>query len=182
MCRYPNPYMADRLGTTGPLLISSTNLVRILLGTVSILPKCNYIPDRITGSLCPWESGKTPTIFCGTIANELSASLSAPSMQKVEVPMVGSKWPHLWVRTTRWRQSFRRSANVPLLLPGFQQSPVIWAMRILFETCEGSRSSTWSMLVLKVHAHYRCFCTQVAHGRWNLGLGKRSSCMCASWS
>lgn len=73
MCRYPNPYMADRLGTTGPLLISSTNLVRILLGTVSILPKCNYILDRITGSLCSWESGKAPTIFHGTIANELVA-------------------------------------------------------------------------------------------------------------
>ncbi|KAG1846331.1 catalase-like domain-containing protein [Suillus tomentosus] len=27
---YPNPYMADRLGTTGPLLISSTNLIESL--------------------------------------------------------------------------------------------------------------------------------------------------------
>lgn len=28
---YPNPYMSDRLGTTGPLLIQSTNLVTIFV-------------------------------------------------------------------------------------------------------------------------------------------------------
>jgi hypothetical protein len=51
--RYPNPYMSDRLGTTGPLLIQSTNLVSNFIVKSVDLPKYNPISDRATGSLCP---------------------------------------------------------------------------------------------------------------------------------
>ncbi|KAG1790353.1 catalase-like domain-containing protein [Suillus plorans] len=56
---YPNPYMADRLGTTGPLLISSTNLIESLAHFVR-----ERVPERTVhakgGGAHGWFEVTTP--------------------------------------------------------------------------------------------------------------------------
>ena len=52
---YPNPYMSDRLGTEGPILIQATNLVTILVFRgINVPPYVHHF--RLSSSLTSSES------------------------------------------------------------------------------------------------------------------------------